>query len=363
MDSATPPAPNGDAPGSGARLDDKEIWRLKHEEHLPHTQIMQRVGCAKGSVTKALQREEARRDQQPDTANRNGDAPGGPTEATPGQTPAVAAALSKAHQTVLQATDAPDAELLDDEQARFLDTRLRTQARVFDDSWEQLRLLIEEARTGQIHARLGFRSWPEYLADVVSQEMPNLARSVDQRRQMVELLAGEGGMSDRAAAAALGVSKTTINRDQDAIEAQLAHDVPVELDSVEPRRRRTGLDGKKRPGPKPKPTPNSVDKPDLVDMIHNGDFEEIKRVFLDPDDDAADEDDTDDAIQAHHDYQVRELDSAAEHLEDAACIFQYELDNGLVLSPEEVRELAERIDPAITQLLMLQEQLDAAVVS
>jgi hypothetical protein len=36
------------APGSGARLDDEAIWRLKTVEHLTTDQIMERVGCSRG---------------------------------------------------------------------------------------------------------------------------------------------------------------------------------------------------------------------------------------------------------------------------------------------------------------------------
>ena len=41
--------------------------------------------------------------------------------------------------------------------------------------------------------------------------MPNVARSVDQRRQVVALLAGKG-MSQRAIADAVGVSQKTVDR-------------------------------------------------------------------------------------------------------------------------------------------------------
>lgn len=49
---------------------------------------------------------------------------------------------------------------------------------------------------------LGFKSWTDYVADVVGKDMTKLP--VDDRRQIVELLAGEG-MSQRQIAAAVGV--------------------------------------------------------------------------------------------------------------------------------------------------------------
>jgi hypothetical protein len=65
MDSATP-APNGDARGTGAPLDDAEIYR-RHSEGQKYPQIMAELGISRGGLHKALKREEARR--QLDTAD------------------------------------------------------------------------------------------------------------------------------------------------------------------------------------------------------------------------------------------------------------------------------------------------------
>jgi hypothetical protein len=83
--------------------------------------------------------------------------------------------------------------------AQNLDKRLRTQARAVAHSMEVFNPLIEEAKAAQIHRHLGFASWTAYIADVIGKEMKQL--SVDDRRQIVELLSGEG-MSQRAIAQA-----------------------------------------------------------------------------------------------------------------------------------------------------------------
>jgi hypothetical protein len=149
------------------------------------------------------------------------------------------------------------------EHARDVDRRLRRQARHFDSSWLDLEAVIAEAKNWQIHTKLGFKSWPDYIADVARREMPNVARSVEQRRQVVALLAGEG-MSQRAIADAVGVSNATVSRDQEVLhdvtpEAadEVLHDVTPEPATV------TGRDGKSYPA-KPKPKPD-VPKPP-VDM-------------------------------------------------------------------------------------------------
>ena len=61
---------------------------------------------------------------------------------------------------------------------------------------------------------LGFKSWTDYVAEVVGKDMTKLP--VDDRRQIVELLAGEG-MSQRQIAAAVGVSQKTVDRDLDQV--------------------------------------------------------------------------------------------------------------------------------------------------
>src|SRR5512143_3057840 len=106
---------------------------------------------------------------------------------------------------------------------QHLDKLLRWQAREFDRSWSRLEPLIAEAKAREIHTDLGFKSWPDYIADVTRREMPNVSRSVEQRRELVALLSREG-MSQRAIAEAVGVSNATVSRDQAEAE-QVLHDV------------------------------------------------------------------------------------------------------------------------------------------
>jgi hypothetical protein len=93
---------------------------------------------------------------------------------------------------------------------------------------ERFKPLIEQAKANEIHKALGFKSWPQYISDVVSKEMGQLPP--DDRRTVVALLAVEG-MSQNGIATALGVNPSTIGRDRDTIEAEVLQDAtPVELD-------------------------------------------------------------------------------------------------------------------------------------
>jgi hypothetical protein len=126
-----------------------------------------------------------------------------------------------------------------------LDKRLRAEAANFDHSWTRLVNAVIAARAAEVHAALGFASWFDYLADVIAANMPNIARSVEQRRQVVALLTFELGMSQRPIGDMLGVSQKTVDRDLDHV----SHD-----DS--PDRRVISSDGKNQPGhhhPKPRP--------------------------------------------------------------------------------------------------------------
>lgn len=116
--------------------------------------------------------------------------------------------------------------------AESLDKKLRAQARATVDGIERLKEIIAKAKAGQIHVALGFKSWPDYIADVVSKEMPNVARSVEQRRTVVEILAGEG-MSQRAIADAVGASQSTVRDDVAQVSGNYSPE-PAELESPQP---------------------------------------------------------------------------------------------------------------------------------
>lgn len=120
--------------------------------------------------------------------------------------------------------------------------------------------LIERAKNERIHEKLGVKSWTVYIADVIGKEIKALP--VDDRRQIVALLAGEG-MSNRAIADAVGVNEITVRGDKDEVrhdvapadQVQVSHDdSPAEAVDAEVVESKpvTGLDGKTYPA-KPKP--------------------------------------------------------------------------------------------------------------
>ncbi len=131
---------------------------------------------------------------------------------------------------------------------KALDTDIRAMAKSIAKDLAEFRILIERARTENLWERLGFKSWTAYISDVISRSMTALA--VDDRRAIVAVLDDEG-MSQRAIAAAIGVSQKTVDRDLDELSRD---DSVAQADDSDARR--TGLDGKSRPAhPKRKPAP------------------------------------------------------------------------------------------------------------
>ena len=98
---------------------------------------------------------------------------------------------------------------LDD--ARRVTERIRLQATNVRDGLEKLQQHVDEARDGKAWEVLGYKSWTAYLADVMGDEPLRLSR--DERREVVELLAGEG-MSIRGIANITGASVGTVHNDQ-----------------------------------------------------------------------------------------------------------------------------------------------------
>ena len=161
-------------------------------------------------------------------------------------------------------------EPLDVAAATRLDKRIRLMAATVRDNLTKTAELVEEAKAGQIHVALGFSSWTAYLADAIGGQ---IELGTESRRAVVELLAGEG-MSNRAIAAAVGVSHPTVAADL-AAATQVVNHLPPDGDSagsgdsgdvldrgvLDPRLNTptvTGLDGKnyKKSGTKKKPTAN-----------------------------------------------------------------------------------------------------------
>lgn len=182
-----------------------------------------------------------------------------------------------------------DAEVISARDAHIIDADLRAAARAVDGAWTTVELLVAEAQAGDIHTQLGFPSWPAYVADVVAQEFPNISRQVDQRRRVIELLS-DAGMSQRAIAQAVGVSKRTVQNDQEQVDRKYppqsdrsvadkildvltdeeSDQLAEELIAAEPRPV-TGLDGKTyTPPAAPKPKPWSEDEAALRAMMEAG---------------------------------------------------------------------------------------------
>jgi predicted transcriptional regulator len=108
---------------------------------------------------------------------------------------------------------------LDKRQAKALDKKIRSQvdkvASARDktlDLLEELSVLVQQAKDGQIHKALE-TSWSKWLSDAVQIE----PRNREDRKMIAQFLYGEG-MSQSAVAKTLGVSQKTIDRDVDDME-------------------------------------------------------------------------------------------------------------------------------------------------
>ena len=108
---------------------------------------------------------------------------------------------------------------------------------------------VVRAFRGRIWVALAYDSWAEWCEC----ELGGLKLPVPQRREVVSELAG-AGMSNRAIADTIGVSRETVNRDR-------ATDTNV---SVGEDRKTLGQDGRERAYPPPKPPAPQPD-PEIVD--------------------------------------------------------------------------------------------------
>lgn len=147
------------------------------------------------------------------------------------------------------------------EDAERLDRRIRLMAQTTRDNFEKVGRLLDEAKRGQVHEALGFKSWTAYVADALGGQ---IQLSGEARQAMVQVLAGEG-MSVRAIAAATGASKSTVDRDLAQVSQDGTPDlVPPSESAVPDRDTSTGLDGKTYTKPKRKPRPTPEPKPDAA---------------------------------------------------------------------------------------------------
>lgn len=113
----------------------------------------------------------------------------------------------------LEQVQAGQTELLPGD-ARRLTERIRLIAGAVADNMQKLRELVDQARSGNAHAVLGYASWTAYITDLFGDEPLRLARDV--RQELVAELASQG-MSTRAIAPIVGVDNKTVHRDIAAV--------------------------------------------------------------------------------------------------------------------------------------------------
>src|SRR6478609_7371263 len=90
--------------------------------------------------------------------------------------------------------------------AERIDRRIRLLVGTINDNLDKLHGLVDEAKMGRAWEALGYKSWTAYLIDVFPS---NIKLDKPQRQELVGYLSGEG-MSNRAIADAIGVSRETV---------------------------------------------------------------------------------------------------------------------------------------------------------
>lgn len=91
---------------------------------------------------------------------------------------------------------------------------IRHNAKSFTEYRARMMQAVERAKAGSAHVALGYRSWTEYLSEVLGEEPMRLARA--ERQDMVRMLSDEG-MSTRAIAPIVGVHHDTVAEDRKAL--------------------------------------------------------------------------------------------------------------------------------------------------
>lgn len=123
-------------------------------------------------------------------------------------------------------------------EAQRLTQGIKSAATVVRDGLFRLRNLVDEAKSSNVWAVLGFASWTAYLADTLASEPMRLGR--EQRMELVEYLSGEG-LSVPAIAIASGAAERTVQRDMRVIERE---QVVTNVTPSPAPRAVVGLDGK-----------------------------------------------------------------------------------------------------------------------
>lgn len=106
-------------------------------------------------------------------------------------------------------TPAADNPLTAEDAARLV-TKIELRLDTIADNIEGVLPLIEQAKAGNAHEALGYRSWPEFVSDKFGGRLARLGRA--ERMPLVQLLADQG-MSTRAIAPIVGVSQRTVAND------------------------------------------------------------------------------------------------------------------------------------------------------
>lgn len=139
------------------------------------------------------------------------------------------------------------------DEAERITERIRLDLDAAARSLDRLSGRIQEAHERRADLALGYESWAEYAAGEFGEVTAGLTATV--RRQLVGQLSGEG-MSTRAIAPAVGVSRDTVSKDR---ARQVSDDLTPDSPAPEPRKV-TGLDGKTyTPRVRPAPEPVTVD--------------------------------------------------------------------------------------------------------
>ncbi len=100
--------------------------------------------------------------------------------------------------------------MLTEAEATRLTTRIHLLLGPHLDQRDKLVSMVTEAREGDAHLALGYRSWTAYVSEQFGDLLPRLART--ERLPFVELMAEEG-MSTRAIAAVVHTSHQTVAND------------------------------------------------------------------------------------------------------------------------------------------------------
>lgn len=118
-------------------------------------------------------------------------------------------------------------------EAETITAAIKTKLEAIAENVDLVVPLIEKAKTDGVHEVLGFKSWAQYVTFHFNGVLARLNKY--ERQPIVELLS-RTGMSTRAVAAVVGVSKDTVSRDL----AGVSDETPAVTALVT-----TGLDGKK----------------------------------------------------------------------------------------------------------------------